>query len=97
MQPRGRGIFSHSPEPPLGLAYLAAALTKSNDQYEVEIIDGCLLDDEEFLSKIQQIDSDIIGVTTTMSQLSEALTIPKMANNPNATFIVGGSGVTNLP
>jgi hypothetical protein len=42
IQPRGRTVYEISPEPPLGLAYLAAALLKYKNDLDIEIIDGLI-------------------------------------------------------
>ena len=97
IQPKGRGKFSVCPEPPLGLAYLAASLLRYKSNLEIEIIDGYLLDYDKYMDTISNIEADIIGVTSTMSQLDEVLRIPNRIKNKNAKFIVGGPGVTNLP
>jgi len=97
IQPKGRGKFSICPEPPLGLAYLAASLLRYKNDLEIEIIDGFLLDNDKYMEVISNLEADIIGVTSTMSQLDEALRIPSLIKNKNAKFILGGPGVTNLP
>ena len=96
IHPRGRWIFSQTPEPPLGLGFLSAALLAYKEDLEIEIIDGCLLDEKEYNNKISVLDSDIIGVTTTTPQLSEALKIPSLVQNKRALFIIGGSGVNSV-
>ena len=97
IQPSGRGIFSICPEPPLGLAYLASSLLKYKANLEIEIIDGFILDYNDYFKKISDIKADIVGVTSTMSQLSEASKIPSWVKEKNTKFIIGGPGVTNLP
>ena len=92
-----RSPYSASPEPPLGLAYLAASLLNYRNDLQIEIIDGFLLERDEYYQKISKIKADVIGVTTTMAQLSEALLIPHIVKNNNIMFIIGGPGVVNLP
>jgi radical SAM superfamily enzyme YgiQ (UPF0313 family) len=92
-----RSPYSASPEPPLGLAYLAASLLNYRNDLQIEIIDGFLLERDEYYQKISEIKADVIGVTTTMAQLSEALLIPHIVKNNNIMFIIGGPGVVNLP
>lgn len=95
--PTLRSPYSVCPEPPLGLAYLAACLLKYRNDLQIEIIDGFLLGQEEYYKKISNIDADIVGVSTTMSQLSQALMIPRIVNEKKIKFIIGGPGVVNLP
>jgi radical SAM superfamily enzyme YgiQ (UPF0313 family) len=97
IQPRGRTIYTVCPEPPLGLAYLASSLRKYNNDLEIEIIDGFILDHDEYWKKISDLKADIVGVTTTMSLLNEALKIPNIVKEKNINFIIGGPGVANIP
>ena len=48
IQPRGVRDILYSPEPPLGLAYLAASLLKYKNDLEIEIIDGFLLEYNDY-------------------------------------------------
>ena len=95
--PTLKSPYNASPEPPLGLAYLAASLLDYKNDLQIEIIDGFLLKRREYQKKISNINADIIGVSTTMAQLSEALMIPSIVKRKKARFIIGGPGVENLP
>ncbi len=90
-----RSPYSTSPEPPLGLAYLASSLLNYKNDLHIEIIDGFLMERDEYYQKISKIKADVIGVTTTMAQLGEALLIPQILKNNK--IIIGGPGVVNLP
>jgi radical SAM superfamily enzyme YgiQ (UPF0313 family) len=92
-----RSPYSVCPEPPLGLAYLAASLLKYRDDLSIEIIDGFLMERDEYYKKISNIKADVIGVTTTMAQLNEALLIPSIVRDNSAICIIGGPGVVNIP
>jgi radical SAM superfamily enzyme YgiQ (UPF0313 family) len=83
-------------EPPLGLASLAACLLEYRTDLQIEIIDGFLLSQDEYYDKILNIEADIVGVSTTMSQLNQALMIPHIVKRNNVKFIIGGPGVVNL-
>lgn len=76
VQPNGRTAFSICPEPPLGLAYLASSLLAYNNELDIEIIDGFVLDYEGYVKKVSELKADIIGVTSTIPLLNEALKIP---------------------
>jgi radical SAM superfamily enzyme YgiQ (UPF0313 family) len=89
--------YSVCPEPPLGLAYLAACLLEYRTDLQIEIIDGLLLSRDDYYENILNIEADIVGVSTTMSQLNQALIIPHMVKWKNVKFIIGGPGVLNLP
>ncbi len=97
IQPRGRTVYEISPEPPLGLAYLAAALIDYKNDLNIEIIDGFLLNCDQYYKKILNIEADVVGVTSTITQLNEALKIPNLVNKNNIKFIIGGPGAANLP
>lgn len=92
IQPRGRTVYDINPEPPLGLAYLAAALIEYKNDLDVEIIDGLILDHDSYHEKISMIEADVIGVTSTIIQLNEALKIPSIVKRKGAKFIIGGPG-----
>ncbi len=92
-----RSPYSICPEPPLGLAYLASSLLNYRNDLSIEIIDGFLLEQDEYYQKISKIKADVIGVTTTMAQLNEALSIPHIVEDSSIKFIIGGPGVVNLP
>lgn len=95
--PTLRSPYSVCPEPPLGLAYLASSLSKYRADLKIEIIDGFLLGQRKYYEKISNVKADIVGVSTTMSQLSQALMIPQIVNEKDIKFIIGGPGVVNLP
>ena len=84
-------------EPPLGLAYLSACLLEYRNDLQIEIIDGASLGRDEYYDKIVNMKSDVVGVSTTMSQLGQALMIPHIVKDYNTKFIIGGPGVVNLP
>lgn len=96
IQPRGRTVYEISPEPPLGLAYLAAALLEYKNNLNIEIIDGLILNYNEYYKKISSIDADIIGVTSTMPHLKEALMIPDLVKKKDARYIIGGPGASSV-
>jgi anaerobic magnesium-protoporphyrin IX monomethyl ester cyclase len=87
----------YGPEPPLGLAYLAACLLKVESDLQIEIIDGSILNQDEYYKKISNIEADIVGVSTTIVELSQALMIPNMVREKDTNFIIGGPGVVDLP
>ncbi|MCJ7443235.1 MAG: B12-binding domain-containing radical SAM protein [Methanotrichaceae archaeon] len=95
--PPMKSPYSLQPEPPLGLAYLAACLLEYRSNLQIEIIDGSLLSRDNYYDNIINIEADIVGVSTTMSQLNQALMIPHMVKQKNIKFIIGGPGIYNLP
>jgi anaerobic magnesium-protoporphyrin IX monomethyl ester cyclase len=97
VMPFANSPYSIFPEPPLGLAYLAACLLKVEADLQIEIIDGYLLGQDEYYKKISNIEADIVGVSTTILELNQALMIPKMMKEKDAKFIIGGPGVVDLP
>ncbi len=51
---------------------------------------------DEYYQKILNIKADVIGVTTTMAQLNEALLLPSLVKDTNTKFVIGGPGAVNL-
>lgn len=80
----------------MGLAYLASSLLEYRKDLEIEIIDGFILDYDEYYRKISEIDADLVGVTSALPLLDEALRIPRLVGEKKSRFIIGGPGVTNL-
>jgi len=85
------------PQPPLGLASLAAVLEKNN--YQVEILDAnaLQLSENEVVKKADS--DDIIGITAMTPTINSTIRIAKgiKQNNPNSTIILGGPHATILP
>ena len=81
--------------PPLGLAYLAAALEKNG--FAVEIIDGFL--EKPDIPGIIAAKPDIIGITATTPTFNSALSIAKRIRDglPSAIIILGGAHITAMP
>jgi len=95
--PPAKSTYSACPLPPLGLAYLSACLLEYRKDLQIEIIDGFILNLDEYYKKIETTKADIIGVSTTMSQLNQALMIPNMMKEKSTKFIIGGPGVVTVP
>ena len=85
------------PEPPLGLASIAAVLEREN--YQVEILDAnaLRLSESEAAKEIGNV--DIIGITAITSFINSATQVAKeiKKEKPSSTVIVGGAHVTVLP
>ena len=81
--------------PPLGLAYLAAALEKSG--FAVEIIDGFL--ERPNIPGIISAQPDIIGLTAATPTFNSTLSIAKQIRGglPSVTIILGGAHITAMP
>ncbi len=87
---------SHPPFIPLGIAYLGAVAERAG--HEVTVIDcqAERLTYEGFKSRISQVPSDIVGVTSTTllyNSAKEILTIAKEAH-PQAITMIGGRHAT---
>ncbi len=52
---------------------------------------------DEYYKKVSDINADVVGVTSALPLLDEALRIPSLVREKNTRFIIGGPGVTNLP
>jgi len=81
--------------PPLGLAYLAAALKKGG--FSVRIIDGFVEDIN--IPEIISSQPDIIGLTATTPTFNSALFIAKQIKEslPSAVIVLGGAYITATP
>ena len=86
--------FERTPYPPLGIGYLAAILIRHN--WEILIIDGQVLEREEYEKKIQTITDGIVGISASIKQMEEALKILALLkrNNPEIPIVLGGPGTT---
>ena len=85
------------PQPPLGLASLAAVLEK--DGHQIEILDANALQLSEY-DVVEKVDgADIIGITAMTPIINSAIQIAKgiKQNNPDCTIILGGPHATTLP
>ena len=85
------------PQPPLGLASLAAVLEK--DGHQIEILDANALQLSEY-DVVEKVDgADIIGITAMTPIINSAIQIAKgiKQNNQDSTIILGGPHATILP
>ncbi len=85
--------------PPLGLAYVAAALEKSG--FQVEIYDNYLLERsiEEVKSEIRKRSPDIVGITCNSLAYERCLEMAKAAKEayPSCRVVVGGPHASYMP
>ena len=85
--------------PPLGLAYVAAAL--QNNGFEVEIYDNYLLDRPitEVKAEIKKRQPKIVGITCSSLTYTRCIETAKAAKeaNPNCKVVVGGPHPSYMP
>jgi anaerobic magnesium-protoporphyrin IX monomethyl ester cyclase len=88
---------SKYPQPPLGLAGIAAVLERENYQVEVLDANALQLSDAEIVGEVG--DSDVIGITAMTPFINSAIKVIKEVKKekPGATVIAGGAHVTVLP
>ncbi len=88
--------LSENPSPPLGLAYLAAALEKAG--VEVEILDYVVFPyiEADFRSKLAQFNPDIVAATAVTMTFDRAIGIIQDARrwHPGCLTVMGGPHVT---
>ena len=88
--------LSENPSPPLGLAYLAAALEKAG--VEVEILDFVVFPyiEVEFRSKLEQFNPDIVAATAVTMTFDQAIRIIQDVRRwrPDCLTVMGGPHVT---
>lgn len=97
IHPQVEFFGNRTPFPPLGIGYLGAALKKEGHQ--VRLIDGLILDSEEYEKQIENIEKDeIVCISTLLIHLKEAKRICKKIkeSNPESTIIVGGVGIKTM-
>ena len=85
------------PQPPLGLASLAAVLEKDGHQIEILDANALQLSEHDVVEKVSG--ADIIGITAMTPIINSAIQIAKgiKQNNPDSTIILGGPHATILP
>lgn len=85
------------PQPPLGLASIAAVLEKNN--CHVEILDANTSQLSESMIVKKAGNADIIGITALTPVINSAMRIAKgiKQTNPNSTILLGGPHATILP
>jgi len=85
--------------PPLGLAYVAAALEKNG--YKVEIYDNYLLERpiEEVKSEIRKRSPEIVGLTCNSLSYGRVVEMAKAVReaSPNSRVVVGGPHASYMP
>ncbi len=82
--------------PPLGLLYLAGAITKAGD-HDVKIIDS-VVDKKSFKQlKAEFNNTDVVGVSALTSSFSKAKKFCELAKETGATTIMGGFQPTLMP
>lgn len=88
---------SKYPQPPLGLASIAAVLEKNN--YPVEILDANTLQLSEIETVKKVKNAYIVGITAMTPHINSAIRIAKgiKQNNPDIIVTMGGPHVTILP
>jgi radical SAM superfamily enzyme YgiQ (UPF0313 family) len=87
---------AHPPFIPLGIAYLGAVAERAGHQVTVIDCQAERLSYDGFRSRIAQVPSDVVGVTSTTllyNSAKEILTIARQVH-PNAVTMIGGSHVT---
>jgi radical SAM superfamily enzyme YgiQ (UPF0313 family) len=88
--------LSENPSPPLGLAYLAAAMEKAG--VEVEILDFVVFPyiEADFRSKLKQFNPDIVAATAVTMTFDRAVGIIQEARrcSPGCLTVMGGPHVT---
>ena len=93
ISPPAKWMHADIPYPPLGIAYLAAISRELG--IETSVIDAQF---PAYSSKMNELDNHqqahLIGITSTLLQLPEAVNIAKRVkeSNPNSIVVMGGAG-----
>lgn len=85
------------PQPPLGLASIAAVLEQKGHQVEILDANALHLSGHEIVQRVK--DADVIGITAMTPAVNSAIKIAKeiKGENPEPTIILGGPHATILP
>ena len=85
-------ILKISSHPPLGLAYLAAAVEKAG--YDVDVIEAAALNlnHSELIAKLKNINPDLSGITNNILSASQSLTLCRLIRQqiPSVKLVLGG-------
>jgi anaerobic magnesium-protoporphyrin IX monomethyl ester cyclase len=89
--------FTRYPQPPVGLALIAAILEK--ERYPVNLIDANALNLRPEDTAAMITDTDIVGITAMTPTIGAALSIAGRLRqaNPDLTIVIGGAHPTLMP
>jgi len=87
------------PQPPLGLAMLAAVLEKKVDSVHILDLAALGMSDESLITRISQEKPDIVGITAMTPTIDNALNVAKKVKETDGDIqvILGGAHATLLP
>jgi radical SAM superfamily enzyme YgiQ (UPF0313 family) len=87
------------PQPPLGLAMVAAVLEKKVDSVHILDLAALGMSDESLVTRIRQEKPDIVGITAMTPTIDNALSVAKKVKETDRDIqvILGGPHVTLLP
>lgn len=90
--------YSRTPYLPLGIGYLSAVLKEQFCDLQVDLVDGTILEYEEYSAAISQIRSDLVLISATLRQMKESERTAKIIKeqNPDVKIVVGGAGPTSI-
>lgn len=90
--------WESAPEPPLGVAYIAAYLEEDN---QVKIIDNFLEKRQptEIIKNIRKFEPDVVGLSITTFTINESLALAKLIKhwNKDIKIVAGGAHPTLFP
>ena len=94
--PRSDYLFSNTPYIPLGVGYLAATL---NGLFGLGIVDGTVLERQEYDDALASADSKAILISCTLVQLKEGLRIADLVKqkSPDTLTVMGGPAFGSVP
>jgi len=89
--------FTRYPQPPMGIASIAAVLEREGYQLAVLDANALRLGSEDITSAVS--DADIVGLTAMTPTINAAMNIARWLKqaNPNLVLIIGGPHATLLP
>jgi len=82
--------------PPLGLLSIKSYLETKSENFDVQILDGMILTQEEIELEISKLHPDFVGLSVQLLSYKNALTIARLAKDIGAFVFLGGHHATQI-
>lgn len=91
--------YFHAPDhPPLGLAYLGAALEREGHQARIIDVDADRVSESDFIKLLKGGDYGLVGITTTTPTFNNAIYLTNLVKKySRVKTVLGGIHVSNMP
>ena len=82
--------------PPLGLMSIKAYLESKNPEFEVLLLDGMVLDNNEIIKQMCDFNPDVVGISVQLLSYRYTLKICRIAKEHHALVFLGGHHATQI-